>query len=146
MSVAAGITLLVALPVLAAAISVVLLVVFSYLTGWRALASAYPLGGGFVGPHFPGGGIVVGPSGWTAPPLWVGVDEAGIVLHPVMPFRLAFASLRLPWTAISKVERKPYMLFETLQLEYDGGAKATIGFLPSAAATAISERVAGRCA
>jgi hypothetical protein len=144
MSVPAGIALLLALTALAFAVFLALLVAFSYMTGWRALAAAYPLHRTFVGPHFPGGGIVLGASGWTAPPLWGGVDEAGIVLHPVMPFRLAFSSLRLPWSAISKVERKPYMLFETLQLEYDGGARATIGFLPSAAATAISERVTKR--
>jgi hypothetical protein len=141
MSWAGALLLLLGLLGFAALIFLALLYVFSHLTGWRALARAYPMRARFRGPQYRTGGVLVGNWGWAAPPLRVGLDDWGIVLHPVQPFRLAFAGVHLPWQAIAAVEFRAYMFFEALEVQYDGVERALIGFLPSAAATAIAARV-----
>jgi len=125
--------------VFASLIVALALALFARLTGWTALARAYPLGSQPHGAYRRTGGVVVGPSGWNAPPLRAGLDDAGISLAPFPPFRPFFAPLLLPWSAISGFERREYMFFEVFRLRC--GDKAVIGFLPSGVTSAIERRL-----
>jgi len=138
--------LLIALLGLASLVFLALLFLFSVITGWRALAQAFPLRSAVHAEHYRAGGVVLGVWGWAAPPLWVGIDEVGVVLRPAQPFRLAFETVRVPWDAIEGVTHRAYMLFDVTELRYGDRERALIGFLPSAAASAISERISGRLA
>ncbi|GEN09569.1 hypothetical protein SAMN05443572_109223 [Myxococcus fulvus] len=50
--------------------------------------------------------------------LWVGGDERGLYLRPVLPLRLSHASLRIPWSEIRAWERKKFLFWwsDTLHL------------------------------
>jgi hypothetical protein len=130
--------------VLAVAIGALALALFAQLTGWAALARAYPHGSGPHGPIRPTRGVVVGPSGWNAPPLRAGLDDTGIFLSPLPPFRLFFRPLLVPWGAVTGFERREYMFFEVFRLRC--GEKTVIGFLPSAVTSAIERRLRERLA
>jgi hypothetical protein len=127
---------------LAAAVAALALTFFARLTGWGELARAYPLGPGHHGARSPTGGVVVGPAAWTAPPLRAGLDDVGISLSPIPPFRPFFRPLLVPWSAITGFERQEYMFFEIVRLRC--GEKAVIGFLPSAVTAAIEARLEQR--
>jgi hypothetical protein len=124
---------------LAAAVAALALALFARLTGWSALARAYPLGSHPHGAYRRTGGVVVGPSAWNAPPLRAGLDDAGISLAPMAPFRPFFRPLLVPWNAITGFERQQYMFFEIVRLRC--GDKAVIGFLPSTVTAAIEARL-----
>jgi hypothetical protein len=124
---------------LAAAIAALALAFFARITGWTELARTYPLGSQHHGEYARTGGVVVGPSAWNAPPLRAGLDDAGISLSPVAPFRPFFPPLLVPWRAITGIERQEYMFFEIVRLHC--GEKAVIGFLPSAVTAAIVRRL-----
>lgn len=136
--------LLAGLLALALAVAVLMLFVFAQVTGWRALARRFPSLAPPISPSLSSGGVMLGSWGWNGPPLRIGVDDDGVVLHPMSPFGVAFADVRLPWTAIVSAGHREYLLFEVLEVRFGGGEGATIGFLPSAAARAIAERIAAR--
>jgi len=128
--------------VFAVGVGALALALFARLTGWAALARAYPHGSGPHGPFRPTRGVVVGPSGWNAPPLRAGLDDTGIFLAPLPPFSPFFQPLLVPWSAVTGFERREYMFFEVFRLRC--GEKAVIGFLPSAITSAIERRLQER--
>jgi len=138
-----AVVLLASLAALAFVVVGLMLFLFARLTGWRALAQRFPSPGPRGARSFSSGGVLLGRWGWNGPPLRIGLDDEGVVLHPLALFRLAFADVRFPWREIVSAVHREYLLFDVLEVRLGEGAPITIiGFLPSAAATAISERIA----
>jgi hypothetical protein len=108
-----------------------MLFVFALVTGWTALARRYPARLAFEGERYRMRGVVLGTWGWSAPPLWAGLDDTGIVLRAVAPFALAFRPIHLPWAAIEAVTHREYMFFDVVELRYGKRAQAVIGFVES---------------
>jgi hypothetical protein len=125
--------------VVALLISAAMLFVFAYLTGWHTLARRFPWSSR-AGTEM-AGGVIIGPLGFNGPPLRIGLDAAGIVLHPMRPFDLAFGKVCIPWTQIVSARRRDYHFFTVLEVCYGSGNGAILGFLPSPAARSIAERI-----
>lgn len=123
----------------ATVVAMLALALFARLTGWTDVARAYRLGPGARGPWSPTAGVLLGDWGWNAPPLRAELDDDGLALAPLQPFRLFFAPLFVPWGAIAAVEHRSYMFFDIVRLRCASGA--AIGFLPSAVTAAILERL-----
>jgi hypothetical protein len=124
------------------AIATAALFVFAELTGWRALARRFPCPPALGHPRAAPGAVLLGAFAWNGPPLRIGLDDvAGVTLRPIRPFAIAFPAVCVPWSAIRSVEQREYRFFTVLEVRYGPDRATTIGFLPSAAATAISERM-----
>jgi hypothetical protein len=59
----------------------------------------------------------------------------------VRPFGLAFGTVCIPWGQIVSARRREYHFFTVLEVCYGSGSGAILGFLPSAAARSIAERL-----
>jgi hypothetical protein len=117
------------------------LFVFAQLTGWRALARRFPCAAG--APRESAGAVILGSFGWNGPPMRIGVSEAGVVLHPLRPFDIAFGKVCIPWSAVQSAQYREYHFFTVLEVRFGEGGGATIGFLPSAATLSIVEHFGG---
>ncbi len=144
MSLGSALVLLAVLALLAIAIGVLMLLVFSQIIGWRVLSKTYPAHGPSQGGSVPSAGVVLGAMGWNAPPLRIVLDEGGLWLRPRVPFRVAFHDVRLPWNAVLAVGPRRYMLFDVVELRYGEAPKARIGFLAGPAADTIARMAAER--
>jgi hypothetical protein len=127
---------------LGASIVAAALLLFARITGWVTLVRRYPLGSHPFSRGQPTGGVVIGRAGWNAPPLRVALDDAGFALAPIVPFRWFFHPLYVPWQAVTAVERREYMFFEVVRIRCE--RDTVVGFLPSAATTAILKRLEAR--
>jgi hypothetical protein len=126
------------LALLALAIGVLMLLVFSQIIGWRALSKAFPGHRTGSGARIPSDGVVLGAWGWNAPPLNILLDADGVWLLPRAPFRVAFHDVRLPWSAVLAVGPRRFMLFDVVEVRYGAGPKARIGFLAGPTADEIA--------
>jgi hypothetical protein len=138
MDLASAALLLAVLALLALAIGVLMLLVFSQIIGWRALSKAYPAHGASHAGSAPSAGVVLGAWGWNAPPLHIVLDEGGVWLIPRPPFRVAFHNVRLPWDAVLAVGPRRFMLFDVVEVRYGESPKACIGFLAGPTANEIA--------
>jgi hypothetical protein len=123
----------------AAAVAAAALALFARITGWAAMARAYPASPGGPDARQKTRGVVVGAWGWNAPPLRAGLDDAGLTLAPRFPFGAFFRPVRIPWAAVTGFERREYMFFEIVRLRC--GDEAVLGFLPSTVTGAIERRL-----
>jgi hypothetical protein len=139
MSTAGALALLVSLFLFAVALLFAMAFLFAQVTGWRGLARRHPAIGPFEGPRFRVEGAILGPLGWNAPPLSLGIDRTGVDLRALPPFAVAFRPIRLPWSAISTVVRREALLFSFVELRYGIESRATIGFVGSPALVASIE-------
>ncbi len=137
MNTTSAIVLIVILFVLAGIIAYAMLVLFAHLTGWSALVKRFGYARDYRGAYEHSNGVLLGPHAWNAPPLRVGLDDAGIVLRPIAPLRGAFAAVRLPWEAIVSTERRSFMFFDTIALRYGAEPGASIAFLAGTVADEI---------
>jgi hypothetical protein len=129
MTTTSALLLIVVLLALAGVIAYALLLAFAQITGWRALVRRFGNARDFHGAFEKSEGVLLGSNAWNAPPLRVGLDEAGIVLQPIAPLRGAFAVVRVPWDAIVSTERRSFMFFDAITLRYGSEPGASITFL-----------------
>jgi hypothetical protein len=124
-----ALVLIVFLFAIAGVVAYVLLLAFAQLTGWKALVKRFGNARDYRGAFEKSDGVLLGSNAWNAPPLRVGLDDAGIVLRPIAPLRAAFSVVRVPWNAIVSTERRSFMFFDVITLRYGPEPGASISFL-----------------
>ncbi len=129
MTTTSALLLIVLLLALAGVIAYALLLAFAQMTGWRALVRRFSDAHDYRGAFEKSEGVLLGSNAWNAPPLRVGLDDAGIVLRPIAPLRGAFSVVRVPWEAIVSTERRSFMFFDAVTLRYGDEPGASITFL-----------------
>jgi hypothetical protein len=133
MSTAGALLLLAALLVFAAGILFAMSFVFAHLTGWSALARRHPATERFTGERYRVQGAILGPWGWNAPPLSLGLSGSGIELRALPPFGFAFRPISIPWSAVESVARREALLFHFLELRFEARPEGSLGFVGSPA-------------
>ncbi|MFY1831910.1 hypothetical protein ACN47A_38700 [Myxococcus fulvus] len=87
--------------------------VLSWVSGWRGLARNFGTDAGDRPESMQW--LRSAQLGWTSYNycLWMGGDERGLYLRPVLPLRLSHSPLRIPWSEIRAWERKQFLFWST---------------------------------
>nr|BDT33845.1 hypothetical protein MFMH1_35140 [Myxococcus sp. MH1] len=83
--------------------------VLSWVSGWRGLARNFGTDAGDRPESMRW--LRSARLGWASYNhcLWMGGDERGLYLRPVLPLRLSHSPLRIPWSEIRAWERKKFL-------------------------------------